>query len=91
MVTWASHRFFSVCLLLSLFFPVVVKQLLRQASRNLFFVQVYVCAREAVSELHPHQISFGYWHDENAVSRKLISVGPRQGENDHSVQRKPNK
>lgn len=75
----------SVCLSVSysLFFP-VVKKLLRQAARNRDFVQVYVCASEAVSELHPHRLSFGYQQDEGAISKKLISVGP-------SFQRKPNK
>ena len=40
MGTWTSYRFFSVCLSVSysLFFPVAVNKLLRQAARNLDFV-----------------------------------------------------
>lgn len=31
-----------------------------------------MCACEAVSELHPHRITFGCSHDEDAISRKFI-------------------
>ena len=73
----------SLPLALSLFlsFPMVVKQLLgcntRQASRNIFFVQMFVCSCEVVSVLHLHRITFGCWHDEDTISRKYIYIGPR--------------
>lgn len=50
-----------------------------------------MCACETLSELHPHKITFGYWHDEDAISSKFIYVGSRSRGKLHSVESKPNK